>query len=327
MGVALALLALSASAILGGEAGLSLLALALVFPGLVLQDSWRYCFVTAGRPRSAVVNDATWCVVQAVLLVALVMAGHLTLFVIILWWGGSGAVAAVLGCFQSGIIPAPWSLWKWLSLHRHLSGRYVTEYVAAAGASQLGLLGLGMIAGLAALGAIRGAQVYFGPIAVLFGGIYLALAAEGARLRSEPIKLRRLMAAASVILGLLGVGWVMLGAALPAAVGRRIFGDTWVTARAVLVPMGISLLGGCAASGAIVGLRALAAARESLRARLTCLPIVIVVPLFGALAGAHGFAVGMAIATWAGAGVWWRQFNLALQRSVNSTVRTVPAPR
>lgn len=312
LGLAISVGVGAAAAASGGRGGRALLALAVVLPGLLLQDAWRYCFVAAGRPRAALVNDAIWCVTQGALLAVLLAAGPLTLVGVVLWWGGSGVVAGLAGCRQAAMVPALPAARRWVAGHLHIGGRYAMEFATATGAAQAALLGLGTIAGLAALGAVRGAQVFFGPVNVVFGGMYLALAAEGSRLRSQPRRLRRLMAAASGVLIAAAAAWAAVGVALPADVGRSLFGETWGASDGLLLPVGLSVLGGGAAAGGIAGLRALAAARQSLRARLLGLPVALCVPLAASFAGPHSFAVGLAAATWAGAGIWWWQFERAL---------------
>ena len=53
--------ALVAAAVLGGAPGLAFLALGLVLPGLLLQDSWRYSFFALGRGSQAFfINDTIW---------------------------------------------------------------------------------------------------------------------------------------------------------------------------------------------------------------------------------------------------------------------------
>lgn len=312
LGIAVAAVLAAVAASVGGATGRALGALAVVLPGLLLQDAWRYCFVASARPRAALTNDAIWCTTQVAVLVVLAALGPLTLVTILLWWGVAGVIAGLAGCVQAGALPALSLAPGWLKEHRHLSGRYAMEFLTATGAAQATLLGLGTIAGLAALGAVRGAQVFFGPINVLFGGIYLALAAEGRRLRAEPRQLRRVMATASAALIVAGAAWLLVGTAMPISVGRYFFGDTWGPSRQILVPVGLAVLGGGAAAGGIAGLRALAAARASLRARLLGLPVALAVPLVGAVGGARGFALGLAVATWAGAVIWWWQFDRTL---------------
>jgi O-antigen/teichoic acid export membrane protein len=64
VGLAAGALALLAGALIGGTTGLAFVALGLTLPGLLLQDSWRYCFFAVGRGRQAFVNDTIWALVQ-----------------------------------------------------------------------------------------------------------------------------------------------------------------------------------------------------------------------------------------------------------------------
>lgn len=65
-GAGLALSALAAVAvagagwIVGGELATALVALAVVLPGLILQDMWRFAFFAAATPAKAFVNDTVW---------------------------------------------------------------------------------------------------------------------------------------------------------------------------------------------------------------------------------------------------------------------------
>ena len=313
VGLACTLTLLVASPLVGGPAGLALFALALVLPALLVQDAWRYYFVTAGRPSAALYNDGIWCITQLVLLVGIASARPFDLVTVILWWGLSGSVAALAGCIAARTVPTLSSTWSWIATNRDLGARYGAEFVTARGAGHGTLLALGAIVDLVALGAIRATQVYFGPINVVFGGIYLALVPEGARLNGDRQRLRRLMAVASAALVAMAAVWLGIGLLVPAEVGTAVFGASWDGARSLLVPVGLGVVGGGVAAGGMAGLRALSAAGASLRARLIGLPLMIGAPLAGASAGARGFAFGLAIAMWAGAGVWWWQFERALR--------------
>jgi hypothetical protein len=64
--------------------------------------------------------------------------------------------------------------------------------------------------------------------------------------------------------------------------------------------------------GAAAGLRALGAARRSLRAQLTLSFLYLSGGTLGAaLDGARGTCIGVAVATIIGAGVWWYQLDRA----------------
>ena len=56
---------LVAAAVLGGTARLAFLALGLMLPGLLLQDSWRYSFFALGRGSQAFLNDTIWTLTLA----------------------------------------------------------------------------------------------------------------------------------------------------------------------------------------------------------------------------------------------------------------------
>jgi len=51
-----------------------------------------------------------------------------------------------------------------------------------------------------------------------------------------------------------------------------------------------------------------------LRVRLLTLPLMLLLPLLGALLGdAQGFSTGLAVATWLAAAVWWAAFVTTLR--------------
>ena len=297
------------AALVGGTTGRTLVALAVVLPGLCLQDAWRYCFISQGRAIAAVLNDAAWLLLQSGVVLALAVTRGLSTAGIVLAWGGAGVGAGVLGAAQAGVLPRARAGLAWLSAQRSLGARYCLEFLTASAATQFALLGLGAISGLAALGAVRGAQAFFGPLVVLFNGIFLALVPLASALRSAPSRLRRLMTLVSAAVSACALAWMLVGINLPDRLGRQLFGDTWSSAHAILFPTGLALLAGGIVAGPIAGLRSLAAARASLRARLLTAPILVVAPVVGGvIADSKGFSYGVASATFAGALVYWWQF-------------------
>src|SRR3954447_10215801 len=106
-----------------------LLALGLTLPGLCTQDAWRYSFATGGRPARAAANDGAWLLLQALAIVALLLAGSVSATSMVLAWGGAAAAAAALGCVQHGALPAPLEMRAWLREQRQLGPRYAAEAV------------------------------------------------------------------------------------------------------------------------------------------------------------------------------------------------------
>jgi hypothetical protein len=103
---------------------------------------------------------------------------------------------------------------------------------------------------------------------------------------------------------------------LPDAIGTRVMGSTWSAAAEVVVPYVLVTIGLTASAGPQTGLRALAAARRGLRARLLAAPLMLTGAIGGAaLGGAVGAAWGMAAGYWAAAVVWWWQFRLAVREA------------
>ena len=85
----------------------------------------------------------------------------------------------------------------------------------------------------------------------------------------------------------------------------------------------VAIISSCAATGAVLGLHALAAARRSLRAvTLTSIFIVASALAGAATGGALGSMRYAAAASWLGALISWWQFRRALHES-----DTVPVPR
>jgi O-antigen/teichoic acid export membrane protein len=302
----------------------ALLALAPCLPGLMLQDAWRGTFFAAGRGRSAFANDLAWALLLVPALVAVSATGRTSVFWLTLAWGASGAAAGVVGMAQARVAPSPGRAVEWLRRHRDLAPRFLAESMALTGSTQLTFYLVGALVGLATVGAIRGAQVLLGPAYVFAIGVRLAILPEAvAMARGRVASLLRSCVALSAALGAGIALWGAAWSALPARLGADLLGPTWGPARRVLVPVTLVYASGAVILGATTGLRALAAARRSLRARL----VVSVAQVGGAVAGA--VAGGMVAAAWGlglagalGAAVFWREL-LGAVRDARATAGQV----
>ncbi|MFD3625919.1 hypothetical protein [Streptomyces sp. NPDC058698] len=298
---------------IGGDLGTAFAGLGVVLPGLLLQDAWRYAFFAAGDGRKAFVNDVVWGVA---LVPAMVVAAHVgTVTAFLLAWGGSAAVAAGYGCLQSGIRPRPAGVREWHRDHRDLGYRYLVENVGVSGASQLRAYGLGAIVGVGAVGEIRGAELLLGPFLAVLMGLSLVTVAEAARvLRHAP---RRLGTFCLLLGGGQAVGALSWGAALllvPDRLGELVLGDVWSSASELIVPVTLGVAGAGLGTGAAAGLRALAAARRSLRCQMFASACYVIGGIGGAVVGGTvGSAWGVAAAAACGSAVWWLQLRSALR--------------
>ncbi|MFC8515426.1 hypothetical protein [Streptomyces sp. NPDC057257] len=325
VGTAIGAVSLVAGLALGGRLGPAFVCLGVMMPGLLLQDAWRFSFFAAGNGRKAFLNDIVWCVA---LVPAMVVAAHVdTVAAFVLAWGASAAVAAVYGYFQSGIRPRLTEARGWLREQRDLGYRYLVENVSLSGASQLRAYGLGGIVGVSAVGAVRGAELLMGPFLAVLMGLSLVTVPEAARvLRQAPHQLGRfclLLGGGQAVAALVWGSALLL---MPGRLGELVLGDVWHSSSHLIVQITLSVAGAGLGTGAAAGLRALGAARRSLRCQLFASACYVGGGLGGAaLAGTAGSAWGVAAATLSGSAVWWLQLRSALrERDPNSVpeVRT-----
>ena len=119
--------------------------------------------------------------------------------------------------------------------------------------------------------------------------------------------------ALSTLLVVAALGWAGALLVLPTSLGEKLLGSSWVNADATILPLSLAMAATGAMTGAFVGLRALAAARRSLRTRVLIVPFIVAGSLVGAeMGGARGAAWGAALVTWLAVSLWWRQFLDAL---------------
>ncbi|WP_409000549.1 MATE family efflux transporter [Streptomyces europaeiscabiei] len=298
---------------LGGRVGPAFACLGVMLPGLLLQDAWRHSFFAAGTGRKAFVNDLVWGVALVPAMVMAARVGSVAAFV--LAWGASATVAAGYGCLQSGVRPRTTRARAWLREQRDLGYRYLVENVSLSGASQLRAYGLGAIVGVGAVGAVRGAELLLGPFLAVLMGLSLVTVAEAARVvRQAPQRLGAfclLLGGGQAVAALLWGGALLL---MPDRLGEFVLGEVWHTASQLIVPVTLGVAGAGLGTGAAAGLRALAAARRSLRCQLFASACYVVGGLGGAaVAGTVGSAWGVAAATLAGSAAWWLQLRSALR--------------
>ncbi|MFF2775502.1 hypothetical protein ACFVU3_11385 [Streptomyces sp. NPDC058052] len=326
VGAALGAVSLAGGLAAGGRVGTAFACLGVVLPGLLLQDAWRFAFFAAGAGRKAFVNDVVWA--AALVPALMVAAGAGTVSAFVLAWGGSAAVAAGYGCLQSGVRPRPTGARAWLRDHRDLGSRYLAENVTNSGASQLRAYGLGAIVGVGAVGVVRGAELLLGPFLAVLMGLSLVTVAEAARvLRRAPHRLGAfclLLGGGQAAAALLWGGALLL---VPDRLGTFVLGGVWAAASDLIVPVTLGVAGAGLGTGAAAGLRALGAARRSLRSQLFSSACYVAGGLGGAAAaGTAGSAWGVAAATVAGSAVWWLQLRSALREHHRNPLPEVRTP-
>jgi O-antigen/teichoic acid export membrane protein len=304
-----------AAAFLGGPLASAFLALGIMMPGLLLQDAWRFAFFASRRGGAAFANDLVWTVLLAVFVSLLIVSDMKSISAFLVVWGGSGSIAGVVGIVQARVVPSPSRATWWFRGQADLIPRFLGELGVSTLATQLTVFAIGAVAGLAAVGAIRAAQLLLGPLNVIYMGIGLIAVPTGARaLVVSSAKLKRLCATWSTGLAACALAVGVTAAVLPDSFGTALLGQNWSSAQSLILPVSIWMAGFGVVLGAGVGLRVLAAARLSLRARMLVAPLMVVSAVGGAaLYGARGAAWGLAAVYPIGSIVWWRYFYRGLR--------------
>lgn len=324
VGVSVGVVCVIAGWLLAGALGSAIIAVGVLMPGLLLQDTWRFAFFARGRGRLAFLNDLVWGMALIPFIGGAILLRADSAAMYILAWASAASVAAVYGARQAGILPAPAAVGRWFAEQKDIAPRFVLEFLAINGSTQLSTYGIGAIAGLTAAGAIRGGMILMGPLYVLVMGFRMAAVPDLVRaLRSSTSSLRRRSIALSAGLGGLALVWVVALLILPSSVGTSLLGSTWDGTAAVILPLSLSMVGLAVTVPATSGVRVLLAVDKSLAARIIVAILTMTAALLGAVfGGALGAAWGLAGASVFGAGLWWLQLHRAIveRESAKSTV-------
>jgi O-antigen/teichoic acid export membrane protein len=317
VGIVAGIVCLAVGAVATGTTSKSFIALGVSLPGLMLQDSWRYSFFALGKGSRAFLNDTIWTVSLVAGLLVLRSIHHETVFAFVLAWGASANLAAAVGPLQARLLPRWNGAAEWLSKTRDLGTRYLIENTANSSSNQLRLYAVGFIVGLTAVGYIQEGILLMGPFSVIFMGISLVTVPEAARALRKSVKhLWRYCIFIGIALTLAALAWgVLLEVALPHGLGTLLLHKgKWESAYGLVPWMVMSMTGATVIAGAVAGLRALGAAKRSMRSNLFASATYVVFGVAGAaIHGTLGSVEGTACATWVGAAVYWPQLRLALR--------------
>ncbi|WP_137992098.1 hypothetical protein [Streptomyces vilmorinianum] len=286
-------LLLAAGAVIGGAAGLAVLALGAVLPVVLVQDGLRYAFSALRQPHRALAADLLRL---AGAVPALLLQPHGSSPArLVLVWGLSALPAALLGLalLYPFVRNRPGTPRRYLR-KGHLGRRFAVEFAVGNASSQLAVLALGLLASPLVVGALRGATTLFGPLNTLltsvnaFGPPLLGRAGS----RRATVRAAALLAA---VLALVALGWAAVLYALPDHVGRQLLGATWQSAAELLPATGSQYAVMAAGTCALVTLRVLRP-RATLSVQVVFSLLSVALMLGGGylLGGAVGVAWGLA---------------------------------
>lgn len=287
------LIALLAGAPLRGV----LLAVGVLLPALVLQDTWRTVFFSRGTPAQAFANDLLWVVLQASGIAVLLSLEADTVLPFVLVWGAAAVVSALVGSWQNGRWPVFGNVRGWFTDHREVSVPYVAEALAAVGSVQLAFVLIAWLGAVEDVGALRAAQTLLGPLNIVGFAASNFAVPEMVRRKLSRRALVRAAIGLSLLLVVVDASWGAVLLLLPQEVGTALLGDTWDQAREVLP----GLIAFACLIGATTGVSAVCRAlnRTNIAFQVTAIvgPLVVVCSAIGVLlGGATGAALGFAVA-------------------------------
>ena len=315
VGAAAGLVCIAAGLYLPDPVGQVFVALGIALPALTLQDSWRFAFFACGRGFAAFINDLFWTVLLVLVLVVLHARGDGSAARCLLVFGGTAALAALLGAVQARVLPRPLRALWWLRAHHQISVRYLIENLSISVASQLRSFVLGAAAGLAAVGYVRASEILMGPFFVLLMGISQVAVPEASRVfHGNSRHLARFCFFLGGLLAAAAVAWgLILVTLFPLGPGPALLKELWMPTAQLLPAITLTVAAASFTTAATAGLRAMGVARRSLRAQLASSVAYLAGGAVGAIvAGALGSSWGVTAAVVFSALVWWHQLRSAL---------------
>lgn len=289
----------------GGYAG-PLLVVGLAAPFLLLQDAVRGVLFCQARPQAALVNDSIWAVVEVALFGWVLSSGSPSVSTLVLCWAAGGVLASLVGLAQIGVLPRPAWPHVWIERHAAVARPLVLSEVLTQVPAHVVYLTMPLVSTVAQLGLVRGAYVFFGPLAVLNAGasmLALPHAVRERRLGDVP----RIGRTVSLALAASSVVWVAVVVLLPAQLGREVIGRSWNGGASTRLLLGVSLVAEAVLVGQVAALGALRRTDVLAKLRSVSAPVTVVASLvLGARFGAVGVASGFAIGYWTAAVLAWR---------------------
>lgn len=315
IGVAAGLGCLVAGFAVPGTTGRALLALSVVMPGLLLQDTLRMAFFAEGRAHLAALIDTVWAIGQASIFAIVLTRLETGVQALILAWGAAAALSATVGLLLLRITPRLLDGAAWLREHYDLARYLLLEYLVGMGVFQVGILLVGAIAGASAVGAIRGAQVLLGLLGIVNVAAIQFAVPEVSRRGHLSKRQRSLYALVlSLVLTSFAIGYVALIALIPTKLGVQLLGDSWTNASPVLLPLGIATVTALVTTGPMVLLYGMGQARRTYRLNLIKAPVLVCTLALGTyFGGAFGSGCAIAATELATVPLWL----LALRRALS----------
>lgn len=271
-------------------------AAAVAAPGLVLQDSLRYCFIAQKKTGALVINDTLTLVLGAA---AVASAGLVTSdsSAMLAAWGLASLVIGLGTLICTATLPSLKNSGTWLKATWRSSSAYFTENAMGALASYTIVVILAVFVAPAEVAAYRATLLVYGVANLVINFMRTQILRE---LRPSMLDTVRGLSQTSgkLVLPVVFTIVVMLGALLlmPQELGELLLQDTWLLVSALIIPGALNRLAAGLSIVPTITLRIQGIAWRATIIKMVVLAISLVLGPLGALyAGAAGALVADAI--------------------------------
>ncbi|MDT5019024.1 MAG: hypothetical protein QOD39_5184, partial [Mycobacterium sp.] len=283
-------------------AGFAALALAVSAPFVIGQDMLRYVALTIGRPHVAAIWDGVWCVgAMLTLVLAWLRLPFVTAATVLAFWGVLGLIAFVAMTVDLKLLPSFRGIVGWLKANWQDRVRYGVD----AGLEQSALLIIFVLVSALmsadATGALRGAMALFAPIGIFGAAVQMVLIPESARSSASPRQVWGLLRPIALLTALVTAAIGVVGYLLPSSIGFYLLGESFESARGVLIPITAWFVASCFTVVIGIQLKTFNRSSELFKMKISSCAVQLVVAAGAAvwIGSASGVAVWLAIQTFA----------------------------
>jgi len=218
--------------------------LALVgFPILLSQDILRFSCFSLGKARLALEADVIWLVGASGTAAYLLAGAQLEASIYFVYWVSWSAISIIFMFKVARKLSRPWNVTAAWTDSRSISSALIIEAVLTLSVLYAHIVAFGRAGGVAAIGALRGAQTLYSPVNTLVALTTIILLpyivpweAQGRHAARE-----RLILVAAGISAVI-VSFAAILSLFPGNIGAVILGPSWRSAHDLVLPIGLGVL-------------------------------------------------------------------------------------
>ena len=270
------------------------LAFAACLPVVLAQDVLRLTAIGLGRPRLALMADASWVASMLGIFVANLFGVRQPAEFSICLWGLSAVISTAMLAVKLRVAPHHSGILDWWRTDWLARVRFGSFYSIGQIGYVFITLAAVITAGSVAAAGIRGALTLLGPIAVLLAAmpmVFIPHAARAGNSVGDQWRLLNRTSLATSVLTLIATGCLM---AVPARVGAAVLGASWQETLSVIPYIGVTWAAMCWATSFFTFFQAQGASRTVFRFSM----VLVGLQVTTCFAAGSVFGTAIAIASW-----------------------------